>query len=371
MGIGFLARYDLTGNVDRAIQSLTEATRLDPLYAQAFAALGYAHWRKAQTKSDPGEKQLALESIRESLRLDPNLAEGHIRLGEIYNQTGQSAEAIQEVQTALRITPGDVAAYGTLGDIYNNAKQYDLAEAAYREAVRRKPDDWFAHLQFGLFYSERNGTLARREYDAGLRITPDNEILHRNLAELDLLEGNFRKASDDLVNSLRFQKNVKSYSLLGATYYYQRRYTEAVDALKSALELDPNHYSALGNLGIIYQHLPGDEPIAREEMEKAIKGAEKQLEITKSNPQVHADLAEYWARLKNPQKAVAQIGLIPKASRNEVADEIVLVYVLTGNRKLAIQTLQELPRDHFLLPVIRSDPDLEDFWREPAVRQWR
>jgi tetratricopeptide (TPR) repeat protein len=271
-GIGFLARYDLTGNLDRAIQSLTEATRLDPGYAQAFAALGSAHWQKAQTKNDPGEKQLALESIRKSLQLDPNLAEGHIRLGEIYNKSGQSEEAIQEVQTALRITPGDVAAYGTLGDIYKKTRRYALAEDAYREAVRRRPDDWLGHLNLGLFYSERNGTLARREYEAGLRITPDNEVLHRNLADLDLAEGNFRKASDDLVNSLRFEKNVRSYSLLGVTYYYQRRYTEAVDALKSGLALDPNHYTALGNLGIVYQHLPGHEQMAREELQKAIKG---------------------------------------------------------------------------------------------------
>src|SRR5262249_40533805 len=54
-GVGYLARYDLAGNVDRAIASLTEATRLDNKYGLAFAALGQAHWRKAKTKSDPKE----------------------------------------------------------------------------------------------------------------------------------------------------------------------------------------------------------------------------------------------------------------------------------------------------------------------------
>jgi eukaryotic-like serine/threonine-protein kinase len=371
-GIGFLARYDLTGNLDRAIQSLTEATRLDPRYAQAFAALGHAHWLKAQTKNDPGEKELALEGIQESIRLDPNLAEGHLRLGQIYDKNQRRAEAIQEVRTALSITPGNLEAYGILGDIYVSAKQYDLAEAAYREAVRRKPDDWFAHLQFGLFYMERNqGTLARKQYEEGLKITPDNEVLHRNLADVDVLEGNFRKASDDLVNSLRFEKNVRSYSLLGVTYYYQRRYTEAVDALKSGLELDPNHYTALGNLGIVYQHLPGHEQMAREELQKAIKGGEQALEVTKSEARIHANLAEYWARLGDRQKALAQIGLISKVSRDDLADQLILVYELTGNRRLALQTLQELPPNHYLLPDIRSDPDLVDLWREPALRQLR
>ncbi len=369
-GIGYLVRYDVTGNIDRAIESLTEATRLDPGYARAFAALGEARWQKAVNRADPQEKELALQAIRESIRLGPGRAEGHIRLGEIDLKDGKVAEALREEQEALRIAPGNGEPYRILGDLYAKARQDKQAEIEYREALRRAPGDWLAHLQLGILYSDRGqNAAARKELNDALAIAPDNEVAYRILADIDMQEGHFRTASDELAKTP--VKNVRTYSALGAAYYYQRRYREAVEAMKAGLALEPNHYSAWGNLGSIYRHMPGHERDARATFQRAVDLGTREEKVDNSDERIHANLGEYKAKLGQCGEAVAEINLIPEASRAGLADQLVLIYESCRDRKRAIETIRQLTLDDPLLPDIRSDPDLELLWREPALARWR
>lgn len=363
-GIGYLARYDLSGNVDRAIASLTQATHLDARYALAFAALGQAHWRKAKMSSDKDEGSIALENIREAIRLDPKLAEAHLRLGQIYTDTGQADKGIEEVRKALSIAPDNAEAYTALGDAYARLRQYGEAEIAYREAVKRKPADWHGQLMLGLFYYDRGRNAeARAAWETARKLTPDNEVLYRSLAGLDLREGKFRVASEELAKTLPFEPTVKTYSALGVAYYYQRRYAEAAAALNSGVGLDPGFYSIWGNLGTVYRHLPGSEQKARDAFEKAISLAAKDLDVMKTDDNAHANLAEYWAKLGNRQKAMAEVELIPEAARGAYADRIVLAYELTGDHAKALATVKALPAGDPLLAYLRNDPDLEALWK--------
>ncbi len=360
-GVGYLARYDLSGNVDRAIESLTHATRLDPRYPLAFAALGQAHWVKAQkTETDKQEVESALASIREAIRLNPRLAEARIRLGEIYANTGQPQDGIREARSALKVSPGSAEAYTVLGQAFAKAGQFAEAENAYRESVRRKPSDWHGHLLLGLFYYSRGRNAeARAAWEEARKLTPDNEVVHRNLAALDMGEGKFQQASEQLAKAVKFEPNARTYSTLGVAYYYQRRYAEAEAALKSGVALDPGIYSLWGNLGTVYRHLPGSEQKAREAFEKAIGLAEKRLDVLKTDDNTRANLAEYWAKLGNKDKAMAEIAQIPVAARGAYADRIALAYELTGDRRLALETVKAIPAGDSLLTYIRNDSDLE------------
>jgi tetratricopeptide (TPR) repeat protein len=369
-GIGYLARYDLTGNVDRAIASLSEATDLDPKYALAFAGLGQAHWRKAKTTSDAKEAQLALENIQTAIRLDPRAVEARVKLGEIYSESGRPQEAIQVEKSALQVAPENTEAYRALGQAYASALQYEQAEAAYREAIRKQPADWYGYLLLGLFYWDRgrNGD-ARTEWEAARKLTPDNEVIYRDLAGLDMREGNFRHASDTLTQTTRFEPGSRTYVTLGIAYYYQRRYEEAAAAFKSGIDLNPGLYQNWGNLATVYRHLTGDEQKARDAFHKAIELADKSLQVVKTDYATHANLAEYWAKLGDQRKALAEIDGIPEAARGPLMDRIILAYELTGNRRLAIAAVKSLPSANSPLPYLKNDPDLEALWRDPAFGQ--
>jgi tetratricopeptide (TPR) repeat protein/DNA-binding winged helix-turn-helix (wHTH) protein len=371
-GIGYLARYDQSGNLDHAIESLADATRSDPRYALAFAALGRAHWMKAKRDSDSKEKDLAVNTILESIRLAPRLAEAHVRLGEIYADTGRIPEAVQEEWSALRIAPGNADAYRILGGAYSANGQYEQAEAVYREAVRRQPGDWYGHLMLGLFYSDRGlYKEAHKAFQSALNLTPDNEVIYRNLAVLDMQEGRFREASDTLAKTVNFQPNELTYLTLGVAYYYQRRYAEAAAAYKSGIDIYPGLYSLWGNLGSAYRQSPGDQQKAGQAFRKAIELAEEHLKVVQSDNNTRASLAEYWASLGQRDKALDEINKIPEQSRAAYADRIALAYELTGDRSRAVKTLEALPPDSPQLVYIRNMPDLEPLWHEPVFQRAR
>jgi serine/threonine protein kinase/Flp pilus assembly protein TadD len=363
-GTGYLARYDLPGNIDHAITSLTEAVRIDSNYARAFAALGQAHWRRAVRESSTSEAQLALENIENAIRLDPVLVDAHVKRGEIYSESGRSEDAIRELESVLRTAPQNAEAHRALGRAYEAAQQLKQAETAYWQAVQNQPTDWYSHLLLGLFYyRQRRDAEAQEAWEDARKLTPDNEVVYRNLAGLALRQGNFREASDMLNKAVRFEPSPSTYNTLAIAYYYQRRYQEAASALKSAIDLDPNHYASWGNLGTVRRHIPGGAEQANDDFRQAIELANRALLVNKSDNNTHANLAEYWAKLGKGNKALAEIGEIAPTARGPFLDRIILAYELTGNRSLALSALDSIGAHDPLLTFIKNDPDLENLWR--------
>jgi serine/threonine-protein kinase len=363
-GTGYLARYDLPGNIENAITSLTQAVRIDANYARAFAALGQAHWKKAVRESSTSEAQLALDNIQNAIRLDPVSVDARVKRGEIYSESGRPAEAISELEGVLQTAPQNAEAFRALGRAYEAAQQLKQAETAYRQAVHNQPADWYGHLLLGLFYYRQGrDTEAQKAWEDARKLTPDNEVLYRNLAGVALRQGEFRQASDMLSKALRFEPNQSTYNTLAIAYYYQRRYEEAASALKSAIDLDPNHYLSWGNLGTVLRHIPDGSEQAKDDFRQAIALANKALLVTKSDNNTHANLAEYWAKLGERDKALAEIAQIAPTARGPFVDRIILAYELTGNRSLALAALDSIGAHDPILTLIKNDPDLENLWR--------
>jgi tetratricopeptide (TPR) repeat protein len=223
-----------------------------------------------------------------------------------------------------------------------------------------------------LFYFDRGRIAdARSAYLSALNLTPNNELLYRNLAVLDMSEGKFREASDRIAKTTQFEPVARTYLTLGMAYYYQRRYAESAAAFNSGIQLDANLYGLWGDLGEAYLHIPDSEQKAKDAFRKAITLAEKHLEAVRSDDSAHADLAEYWATLKRKDRAEDEINKIPPQSRNTFADRLVPTYELLGNRRQAVQIVQSLRPDDPLLIFVKNDPDLELLWRDPALRQQR
>ncbi|WP_321475148.1 serine/threonine-protein kinase [uncultured Paludibaculum sp.] len=70
-GRGYLARYDVPGNIDLALASLQDAVKQDPNYALAHAALAEAYWWKAKLTSDRHWADRALEYGEKAVKLNP------------------------------------------------------------------------------------------------------------------------------------------------------------------------------------------------------------------------------------------------------------------------------------------------------------
>ena len=369
-GRGLFSRYDVKGNLEKAIASLQRATAADPKFAVAWAALGEAYLRQAKFNGDKQSAVLALESAQRAAQLDPTLAAVHVTLGTIHGTAGHNEEAIRELQTALKIAPASAEAPRELARIYSTLGRFPEAEASYLQAIKARPTDWLGHLLLGIFY---NGRERYREAEAAFQhaseLAPGNGIAARNLAVLYMMQGRYPDSIRVLLASLKVEQNGKTYGTLAANYFYQHRFQEAATAMETALDFDSGNYTYWGNLGIYYKWIPGAGAKMAPALRRAIELAEKKLAVTPSDYSIRADLAEYRARLGDPQASLAEISQIPEASRQGLAGRLAIAYELTGNRSKAIALIGPTLTNSASLRQIQDDPDLATLWADPKFQQ--
>ncbi len=183
-----------------AIAAFTQAIRLDPRYAVAFAArsLAFSHLAgEAGSAAAVRESYNKAEAdARQALELAPGLAQAHVALAYVLDNTLQLAQANDEYQRSLALAPG-------------NAEVLRLS---------------------GLFAAFKGN------FDAGVGAI-------RRAVVLDPLARNVRSA-------------------LGRGLYSARRYEEALSAYTEAISLDPDYKASYGHRGLSYYGL-GDLEHAR------------------------------------------------------------------------------------------------------------
>jgi TolB-like protein/Flp pilus assembly protein TadD len=224
-----------------AIDSFTEAIRLDPDYALGYAdrslALSNFAMQWAVTHSAVGiPLDKAQADARKSIALAPNLGEGHLALAVVYADLLEFTPALEEYERALTLAPGNARALRV----------------------------------YGLFAVQ----MGRKD--------PGLNSLHRAV-ELDLL-------------------NAKSRSFLGFGLLTLRRYEEAIAAFKEALAVAPHDVEGPvfhAFTGLAY-YLLGDLQNARTSCEETEEtdNIELCLALTYNKLGRHADAEAMLAKLR-------------------------------------------------------------------------
>jgi Flp pilus assembly protein TadD len=89
------------------------------------------------------------------MRLDPAIAgpQGRlspVKLGALYEKSGQWLEAAGVLEQATRSTPEDAESFAYLALAYQNLHELDKAAAAYREAIRLNPSLVICRYNLGI-----------------------------------------------------------------------------------------------------------------------------------------------------------------------------------------------------------------------------
>jgi len=368
-GRGLLARYDLPGNVDRAIERFTRATQQDPRYALAYAGLGEAYWRKTRATGDQQWATLANQNAEYAAQLDSSLAIVHSVLGSVYHDSGREDDAIREFQRAMELAPANAEAPRQLAEVYKNLGRFGEAEALYIRSTRSRPTDWYGHLLLGVFYYERQRyPEAEAELNQAKALTPDNDTVRLDLGAVYRMHGRYAEAIEEYQQALRIRSSAATFAALGGAYYYQHRFSEAVSAVEAAIDLDSSDYRYWGNLGIYYRRSPGSESKSEPALRRAIELAAKFAETRKSDYNVRANLAEYRARLGDAKGALAEIDRIPAAARAPYTTRLAIAYELTGHRDQAVAVIRANLKSPATLNQIKDDPDLAALWRDAKLQ---
>jgi TolB-like protein/tetratricopeptide (TPR) repeat protein len=186
----FLFNRRQPGDLESALAAYRQALEIEPSFAKAWAGLAGVYFIQA-TESDPARQQGLLAALRdavdEALRLDPRLAEAHVRRGGYLWLTGDTSGYEEEMRLAALFAPDDPVVLGALAA--NAARVQDLEQsiALQSRAVALDPLSLVAHVNLGcyLYYAGKYES-AEAEWRAALDLAgasaPASNELTRDLA---------------------------------------------------------------------------------------------------------------------------------------------------------------------------------------------
>src|SRR5262249_45837127 len=102
-----------TGEVDRAIDKYTAATRIDPLFSQAHYNLALIYIKKHR-------EQPAIEHLEQVIRIDSKNTSAHLQLAQIYIQQSRIAQARHHLSAVLSVSPGNTDAQALWQQVRQN-----------------------------------------------------------------------------------------------------------------------------------------------------------------------------------------------------------------------------------------------------------
>ena len=196
----FYARRGTEADYRKAIGFFTQATELDPRYALGWSGLSGALTGLGVEFLEGAPAQEAYTRARaaadRALTLSPELADGHIALGQLlYNADFDWRGAEAEYRHALEITPNDARAKFAVGVQLATLGQTDEAIELTREALATEPlrDDWYRNL--ATYYSALNRLdEAERAIRRAIELQPGAPIYQVTLATIEIQRGNANAA---------------------------------------------------------------------------------------------------------------------------------------------------------------------------------
>jgi eukaryotic-like serine/threonine-protein kinase len=371
-GMGRLERFYRPGQVDQAIESFKAARALDERYAPAYAGLAQAYWRKYRAEKDPTYLEQARGNAEYALELDRRLTAASVSLALIRLAQGDREAASQELDNVLKLDPDNADAHRGLGDLYATGGDPARAEQEYRKAAELRPGDLDLHSQLGglYFHLGRYGE-AETVYQHVITLDPTEYSSYKNLAAVYHMQGRYADAARALQKALERKADPRVYNNLGILYLYQGLYPQALDALKEAVRLGPNDYQARGNLGDAYHWTPGKADEADEAYRTAIHLLEEEIKKAPKNPTLQAQLASYRAKRKDREGALRELRALDSLE-GKTADTFfyaTLAAEIAGARDLALANLGLALATGYSLDELRKEPWLIALRKDPRFQE--
>jgi tetratricopeptide (TPR) repeat protein len=191
-----------TGSFERALNVLTELTRMHKKTPEIIAAAGIAGMRQpwllsevpearrelvfklgdamaAAMEMDYKEATQKFEAVLQEFPQEPNV---HFRFGAFLN-IQDSARGIEEIKRAVELAPDHVPALVGLTVIYLKREEIDTALEYGERAVKASPGDFSTHIALGrVLLAKENPARAATELELAVKLAPASPEARFSLA---------------------------------------------------------------------------------------------------------------------------------------------------------------------------------------------
>jgi tetratricopeptide (TPR) repeat protein len=312
-------------SIDRAIAAFEDATRHDPEYAIAWAALGGAYGLKGNFLSIDEMLHKAIELERRALAIDPEFADAHMWLGSALLALGKSDEAIVSIKEAIRLEPDNGQAHQGL------ARALWVGKGLFAEAIP--------------------------EFDRAIALNPEAGYSYLQLSMLLAWEGQYDRAEEICRRAVELQEQyisgnaglqiVGAHSRLGYVHYLRGHYDEALRAYEREMAFvssgdhalrERTHIELNVKIGSVY-HRQGKPDDAARHFDRALRAFDARVARGADDP-----FTRYY---------------------------IACVLALRGENDRAIDALQRVAHSYPELTAARAvrDPDLASLHDLPAFQE--
>jgi tetratricopeptide (TPR) repeat protein len=283
-------RHRAEGRLPEAIEAYRESAAHEPIFGQ-----DHLYFTIGSLSANRADFDGAAAAYVKRVEVNPNSAEGHRQLAEIYFLQGRDDEAMAEFSVATFLDPVDGKAHAGRGQVLLRSKKPGEAATAFARAVALGHDT--AEVQYGLGTALLRAGRAdegRRALEASQRHRADDTARGQRDFQLDALrrgaagelaEGRRDRAIELLEGALEMDAgSSRSHRELGLALVATGRTAEGIEHLEQAHAREPSAelaaaladaHTSLGHVDARERHLGESAQLrqqAKQERVKALSG---------------------------------------------------------------------------------------------------
>ncbi|HEU0273311.1 MAG TPA: tetratricopeptide repeat protein [Candidatus Udaeobacter sp.] len=361
----------------KAEELFEQAIKLDPKFAAAFAGLSMVEsWLYHESDPTPARREKARLNAEESLRLQPNLPEGHLALGFSYYYGDRDYErALAEFEIAKRDLPNEAEAYMAIGAIQRRQGKWAESNANMEKAAALDPKNASILINLAFNYlALRDFEEADKTIDRAIAIAPHSFATRGLKAYVIIAQTGDLAAAEKQISSIQAENDPNGMVASSRFWFLtlQRKFTEALavlEKLPNETLSQPNNTTAPAPKamlkGTIY-FLQGDMTNSQTEFENALVTSERLLREAPDDGARHAQHGIILAALNRKQEAIAEgkraVELLPE-SRDAfdgpgLTASLAQIYAWTGEFDEAFRLVDHLlaTPNGLTVPMLKLDP---------------
>jgi serine/threonine-protein kinase len=305
-GVGLLQGESKDADLDRAVTQLRSAVDRDPAFAPARVALAQACARELERTHDAKWLDTGLREAEEAGRTGSRACEAYAAMADLYRVAARKPEVVSSLKRTVELCPDDAEGHMALGRAYQAVGATREAEAELQRAIYLRPGYWPGyHWLARLYLSQGAYESAAMEFRHVIESAPENILGYNNLGYVyDRLDR--RKESQEMFErSLAIEPDDNPFAFLnlGTLYFEDARFADAAALFEKALKLRADDYLMWGDLAYAYKFGPNPEK-APECFRRAIELAGKQRQKAPDDPDLLCRIANYYAALGDPKKGM-------------------------------------------------------------------
>jgi tetratricopeptide (TPR) repeat protein len=264
------------GKYSAACEAFEAVLEKDPANADAQTGEVSASERLALEARSSGKMDDALRALLQAQQFVPQSARLLYDLGILEDEMKLYRDADSTLARLEKLGPETPETLYAVARVKLDLGQLEPAEQKMRQYLELKPDDASAHFGLGRIY--RQGLQldkAEAEFERCIALQPRQTEGYYELGDTQLQANNYGDALANFSKTLeRNQKHGGALVGTGVAYFKQKQYEKAIEALRKAVNVEPDYQPGHYYLGLTLARM-GRQEESKRELEIAQQMAER------------------------------------------------------------------------------------------------